>query len=254
MDTLPANTGGKVPATRPSALDTIKDGSLKMLGKARSEAGEAIHAAGVSVEKLHQRVILVIAGLLVMLFLGALFRSFGMLWVNYLLIALFGLSALYAFLQPVHIAGMLLVGGGVALARDPRQARARRAAHPRRRSRDRPGAEGPGYADRLVRRPLPGPRSAAGRIRQRESGDGSGGPPARIGAGAVQRLVGERRRACRLSALRERRQAYPMPRQGRKRRAMARGSKLRDSARGPHALPRHREEASGQLSLCRGGE
>ncbi|MES2443872.1 MAG: hypothetical protein V4574_13665 [Pseudomonadota bacterium] len=119
MDNLPANTGASVPATRPSALATIKGGTLKMLGKARTEAGEAIHAAGVSVEKLHRRVILVIAGLLVMLFLGALFRSFGMLWVNYLLIALFGLGALYAFLQPIHIAGMLLVGGGVALARDP---------------------------------------------------------------------------------------------------------------------------------------
>ena len=120
MDTLPANTtGATVPAPRPTPLQTIKGGTLKMLGKARSEAGEAIHAAGVSVEKLHQHVILVIAGLLLMLFLGALFRSFGMLWVNYVLIALFGLGALYAFLQPAHIAGMLLVGGGVALARDP---------------------------------------------------------------------------------------------------------------------------------------
>lgn len=119
MDTLPATTGTSVPATRPTALDTIKGGTLRMLGKARSEAGEAIHAAGVSVEKLHHRVILIVAGLILMLFLGALFRSFGMLWVNYLLIALFGLAALYAFLQPVHIAGMLLVGGGVALARDP---------------------------------------------------------------------------------------------------------------------------------------
>jgi hypothetical protein len=117
MDTLPATTGAGVPATRPSALDTIKGGTLRMLGKARSEAGEAIHAAGVSVEKLHQRVILIVAGLILMLFLGALFRSWGMLWVNYLLIALFGLGALYAFLQPVHIAGMLLVGGGVALLR-----------------------------------------------------------------------------------------------------------------------------------------
>jgi hypothetical protein len=119
MDNLPAATGAGLPAPRPSALDTIKGSTLRMLGKARTEAGEAIHAAGVSVEKLHQRVMLVIAGLLLMLFLGALFRSFGMLWVNYVLIAGFGLGALYAFLQPVHIAGMLLAGGGVALARDP---------------------------------------------------------------------------------------------------------------------------------------
>jgi hypothetical protein len=121
MENLPANAaqpGAIVPAARSSALATVKSGTLKMLGKVRSEAGEAIHAAGVSVEKLHQRVILVIAGLIAMLFLGAFFRSIDMLWVNYVLIAGFGLAALYAFLQPVHIAGVLLVGGGVALARD----------------------------------------------------------------------------------------------------------------------------------------
>jgi len=120
MENLPANTSqptAVVPA-RPSALAAVKSGTLKMLGKARTEAGEAIHAAGVSVEKLHQRVILVIAALIAMLVLGAFFRSIDMLWVNYLLIAAFGLAALYAFLQPVHIAAVLLVGGGVALARD----------------------------------------------------------------------------------------------------------------------------------------
>lgn len=120
MDTLPANTSQPtaVAPAKPSALAAMKNGTLRMLGKARTEAGEAIHAAGVSVEKLHQRVILVIAALIAMLFLGAFFRSVDMLWVNYVLIAAFGLAALYAFLQPVHIAGVLLVGGGVALARD----------------------------------------------------------------------------------------------------------------------------------------
>ena len=120
MDNLPATgaASASVPATgKRSAMASVKDGTLKMLGKVRTEAGEAIHAAGVSVEKLHRRVMLVIAGLLLMLFLGALFRSFGMLWVNYLLIALFGLGAIYAFLQPMHLAGMLLVGGGVAAVR-----------------------------------------------------------------------------------------------------------------------------------------
>lgn len=113
MDNLPVSTG----APKGSALTNIKQGTLKALGKVRTEAGEAIHAAGVSVEKLHQRVILVIAGLLAMLFLGALFRSMDMLWVNYVLIALFGLAALYAFLQPAHLAGAVLVGGGVAVAK-----------------------------------------------------------------------------------------------------------------------------------------
>ncbi len=106
------------PAKRPSALSAVRQGTLKALGKVRSEAGEAIEAAGQSVERIHKRVILVIAGLLAMLFLGALFRSWDLLWVNYVLIAGFGLAAIYAFLQPVHLAGALLVGGGVAVARD----------------------------------------------------------------------------------------------------------------------------------------
>lgn len=115
METLPATTAtAQPPATRPSALQTIKTGGLKMLGKVRTEAGEAIEAAGVAVEKVHQRLILTVAALLAMLFVGALFRSWDMLWVNYILIAGFGLAALYAFLQPAHIVGALLVSGGVA--------------------------------------------------------------------------------------------------------------------------------------------
>jgi hypothetical protein len=114
MDQLPATTGNQLPATRPSALQTIKTGGLKVLGKVRTEAGEAIEAAGVAVEKIHQRLILIIAALLAMLVAGAVFRSWDLLWVNYVLIAGFGLAALYAFLQPAHIVGALLVGGGVA--------------------------------------------------------------------------------------------------------------------------------------------
>ncbi|MEZ0243676.1 MAG: hypothetical protein ACAH11_09895 [Sphingomonas sp.] len=114
MDQLPATSGNPLPAPRPSALQIAKDGGLKMLGKVRTEAGEAIHAAGVSIEKIHQRLILTIAGLLLMLVVGALFRSWDLLWVNYVLIAGFGLAALYAFLQPAHVVGVLLVSGGVA--------------------------------------------------------------------------------------------------------------------------------------------
>jgi hypothetical protein len=114
MDQLPAASANPLPAPRPSALQIARDGSLRMLGKVRTEAGEAIHAAGVSIEKVHQRLILTIAGLLAMLVVGALFRSWDLLWVNYVLIAGFGLAALYAFLQPVHVVGVLLVSGGVA--------------------------------------------------------------------------------------------------------------------------------------------
>ncbi|NML06348.1 hypothetical protein [Sphingomonas sp. G-3-2-10] len=117
-----------LPATQPQAgpplapgkglAASAKAGALRMLGKAKIEAGEAIEAVGVSVQRLHMRILLIVAGLLLMLFLGALFRSWGLLWVNYILIALFGLGAIYAFLQPVHVAGMLAVGGGVAVIRD----------------------------------------------------------------------------------------------------------------------------------------
>lgn len=117
-----------LPATQPQAgpplaqgkglAASAKAGALKMLGKAKTETGEAIEAVGVSVQRLHMRIMAVVAGLLLMLFLGALFRSWGLLWVNYILIALFGLGAIYAFLQPVHVAGMLAVGGGVAAMRD----------------------------------------------------------------------------------------------------------------------------------------
>jgi hypothetical protein len=118
MDNLPANvaTGGAVVPQRKTALAGLKQGTMKALGKVRTEAGEAIHAAGVSVERIHRRVILVVAALLAMLVVGAFFRSIDLLWVNYVLIGLFGLAALYAFLQPAHLAGALLVGGGVALA------------------------------------------------------------------------------------------------------------------------------------------
>ena len=114
MDQLPATTGEQLPAPRPSALQTMTTGGMRMLGRARTEAGELIHSAGVSVEKIHQRLILTIAALLAMLVIGALFRSWDMPWVNYVLIAGFGLAALYAFLQPAHLVGVLLVSGGVA--------------------------------------------------------------------------------------------------------------------------------------------
>ncbi|MDF7775212.1 hypothetical protein P1X14_08140 [Sphingomonas sp. AOB5] len=121
MTELPATTQpAAVPVAQPprGIAASAKAGALKALGKVRTEAGEAIEAVGVSVQRLHMRILLIVAGLLLMLFLGALFRSWGLLWVNYILIALFGLGAIYAFLQPVHVAGMLAVGGGVAVVRD----------------------------------------------------------------------------------------------------------------------------------------
>ncbi|NYT40344.1 hypothetical protein HZY97_06230 [Sphingomonas sp. R-74633] len=96
---------------------SAKTGALKLAGTVRTEAGEAIEAAGVSVARLHRRMILVIAGLILVLLLGAVFRALGMAWMNYALIALVGLGAAWAFLQPMHLAGMLLVGGGVAALR-----------------------------------------------------------------------------------------------------------------------------------------
>ena len=96
---------------------SAKTGALKLAGTVRTEAGEAIEAAGVSVARLHRRMILVIAVLILVLLLGTVFRALGMAWMNYALIALVGLGAAWAFLQPAHLAGMLLVGGGVAAFR-----------------------------------------------------------------------------------------------------------------------------------------
>ncbi len=90
---------------------------MQLAGTVRTEAGEAIEAAGVSVTRLHRRVILVIAALILLLLAGAVFRALGMAWMNYALIALVGLGAAFAFLQPAHLAGVLLVGGGVAALR-----------------------------------------------------------------------------------------------------------------------------------------
>ncbi|MFS2112056.1 hypothetical protein ACCC88_20355 [Sphingomonas sp. Sphisp140] len=96
---------------------SAKTGAMKLAGTVRTEAGEAIEAAGVSVARLHRRVILAVVALILILLLGALFRAWGLAWMNYALIALVGLGAAWAFLQPAHLAGLLLVGGGVAALR-----------------------------------------------------------------------------------------------------------------------------------------
>ncbi len=51
--------------------------------------------------------------MIALLVAGAVFRSLGLPQLNYLLIAIFGVGALYAFLNPVHVVGVLLVTGGV---------------------------------------------------------------------------------------------------------------------------------------------
>jgi hypothetical protein len=66
----------------------------------------------------------VIAALIGTLILGAIFRSLDFPKLNYLLIALFGVGALYAFLNPIHIVGVLLVGGGVGVVKGADGARA----------------------------------------------------------------------------------------------------------------------------------
>lgn len=119
---VPAGTASK--SRLASLAQSAKTGARKLGGIVRTEAGEAIEAAGVSVTRLHRRMILVVAGLVLVLLLGAVFRALGMAWMNYALIALIGLGAAWAFLQPAHLAGMLLVGGGVAAFRGMGDARA----------------------------------------------------------------------------------------------------------------------------------
>lgn len=113
-------------------------GASKMLGKAKAGIGSALHAGGEAFEagteaaaRLHRRLFLILLGLFGLLVLGAVFRSFGLLQLNYALIAVFGLGAIWLFLHPVHLAGMLLLGGGVAIADDLAGARAALAGYAR---------------------------------------------------------------------------------------------------------------------------
>lgn len=102
-----------------------------LMARARAGIGSALHAGGEAFEagteaaaRLHRRLFLILLGLFGLLVLGAVFRSMGQLQLNYALIALFGLGAIWLFLHPVHLAGMLLLGGGVAIADDLAGARA----------------------------------------------------------------------------------------------------------------------------------
>lgn len=111
---VPAGRGGGLPA-----------GAARMLGKARAGAGralaatgDALEAGGVAARRVHRRLFLAILALAGLLVLGAVFRALGLLELNYALIALFGLAALWLFLHPAHLAGVVLVGGGVAIADD----------------------------------------------------------------------------------------------------------------------------------------
>ena len=132
MNDVPSNAGDSagqsggaiVPQTAGRAAMPLQQRALALWGRTQAGLSDELHHAGTTIEAIHRRLVLVIAALIGILLLGAIFRSLDFPKLNYLLIALFGVGALYAFLNPIHIAGVLLVGGGVGVAKGADGARA----------------------------------------------------------------------------------------------------------------------------------
>lgn len=97
-----------------AVLAPIGSGAARLIGRGRDELAEGLSAAGASVERAHQRLALTIVALVLVLIAGAACRSLGWPGANYALIAVVGMAALYVVSSPAHLAGVLLVGGGVA--------------------------------------------------------------------------------------------------------------------------------------------
>jgi hypothetical protein len=91
----------------------MKQRSAELWGRTRTGLADGLQTAGATIESVHRRLVLVIVAMIAMLVAGAVFRSLGLPQLNYLLIAIFGIGALYAFLNPIHVVGVLLVSGGV---------------------------------------------------------------------------------------------------------------------------------------------
>ncbi|MDH7975780.1 hypothetical protein QH494_26650, partial [Sphingomonas sp. AR_OL41] len=113
----PATSGALAPRQPGGALAAIGQRSAALWGVTRGNLADGLRHAGATVEGVHRRLVLVVAAMVAILVAGALCRSLGLPQLNYLLIALFGAGALWAFLNPVHIVGLLLVGGGVGAVR-----------------------------------------------------------------------------------------------------------------------------------------
>lgn len=132
MSDVPSNAGdgaapsggAVVPQIDGRSAVPLQQRALALWGRTQAGLSEELHHAGTTIEAIHRRLVLVIAALIGILLLGAIFRSLDFPKLNYLLIAVFGVGALYAFLNPIHIAGVLLIGGGVGVAKGADGARA----------------------------------------------------------------------------------------------------------------------------------
>jgi hypothetical protein len=126
MNDVPSNAGDGAVAPQAVGRSAVpwQQRGLALWGRTEAGLSEELQHAGATIEAIHRRLVTVIAALIGILVLGAIFRSLDLPKLNYLLIALFGVGALYAFLNPIHIAGMLLLGGGVGVARGADGARA----------------------------------------------------------------------------------------------------------------------------------
>ena len=133
MTEQPAIAGSTVPVTaepKPTVAQRAGalwrsgvDGSGQLWRAGKAGAGEALDAAGLAAERMHRRVMLIVLALAGVLLLGAAFRAWGWAEGNYVLILATGLAALWALASPLHVVGVLLLGGGVAAARNATDAR-----------------------------------------------------------------------------------------------------------------------------------
>ncbi len=122
MSDLPANagehaSGAIVLQPRGGTLSSMKQRSAELWGRTRTGLAEGLQTAGATIESVHRRLVITVAAMIALLVAGAIFRSLGLPQLNYLLIAIFGVGALYAFLNPIHVVGVLLVTGGVGAVR-----------------------------------------------------------------------------------------------------------------------------------------
>ncbi|MEG3181339.1 hypothetical protein [Sphingomonas sp. LT1P40] len=128
MSQLPAAVSTPGPLAHPSPprgmLARIGGAASRLFHTGASGAARGLEAAGVAAERVRLRLFIVILALAGLIVLGALFRSIGWGGANYALIALAGAGALWAALSPLHLAGLLLVGGGVAAVRGAADAQA----------------------------------------------------------------------------------------------------------------------------------
>ncbi|WGM47587.1 hypothetical protein KOAAANKH_02466 [Brevundimonas sp. NIBR10] len=105
------------------ALWRIGDGTARLIGNGREALNEGLESAGASIDRLHRRLAFAVLALVGVMVIGAAFRAWGWQEGNYALIALIGTAALWAVINPLHLIGIALAGGGLAAWKGKDEAR-----------------------------------------------------------------------------------------------------------------------------------